>query len=368
MRHLADGTLRRLIDEPLAIADRDARHFEECNACQARSAAIEKDATCSARLLDRPLVVDGAEGYSRFRTTVLSNPHRRSTIHVSRHRSWRLIGTPLSAGVTVGVVGAVVASVAAAATLTTVFAPTQLAPVPVSSADVQELTQLTGLDTTTSLGGFDTLSGSKNLSFGTLSWTSSGSPHTVSSLADAESATGLTVSLPTTLPNGVGAVSSYIIKSKVTVNVTFGESAGSALAGSSIVVTLGPAIGVSYGGATNQFGINPLEILTVAQPVATTNGASINQIENFLLSRPGVPKDLAEELRLLGNLQSTLPVPTPAGASSRMVEIDGSHGLVLTDSSNALSGAIWEDHSGVIHAVAGLLDENDLLSVAQQIG
>ncbi len=32
------------------------------------------------------------------------------------------------------------------------------------------------------------------------------------------------------------------------------------------------------------------------------------------------------------------------------------------------SAAIWEGHDGVVHAVAGLLNEGDLLSVAQQTG
>ena len=82
---------------------------------------------------------------------------------------------------------------------------------------------------------------------------------------------------------------------------------------------------MSYGGATARAtGVGPLAILTVAQPIATSTGATTSQIENFLLSRPGVPADLAEEIRLLGNLQTTLPIPTPPGASSESVKIDGS--------------------------------------------
>jgi hypothetical protein len=81
-----------------------------------------------------------------------------------------------------------------------------------------------------------------------------------------------------------------------------------------------------------------------------------------------VPADLAAEIRLLGNLQTTLPIPTPPGASSESTEIDGSPAVVVADNSNAASGAIWEDRKGVVHAVAGLLDKEDVLSVAQQIG
>ena len=44
MRHVPDGTLRRLIDEPFAVADRDARHVEGCGRCRARSQRIAEDA------------------------------------------------------------------------------------------------------------------------------------------------------------------------------------------------------------------------------------------------------------------------------------------------------------------------------------
>lgn len=278
------------------------------------------------------------------------------------------MGASLSSGASVAAVGIALAGIAAAATLTTVFAPTQVAPVQVSQADLQGFAQLMGLTTTTSVGGFTKPSGSETLPFGALSWTSIGSHQQVASLVEAEAATGLSVSLPATLPNGIGGVNRFVVMPKVMATITFGQNAGSDLSGSSLVVTVGPALAVSYSGATSGSGIGPLGILTVAQPLATSTGATTSQIENFLLSRPGVPVDLAEEIRLLGNLQNTLPIPTPAGAISQTIEINGSRAVVLTDKSNAASAAIWEDHGGVVHAVAGLLDENDLLNVAEQIG
>ena len=99
------------------------------------------------------------------------------------HRSWRLAGVSLSTGASVAAVGVVIAGVAAAATLTTVFAPTQVAPVAVSQADLHDLTQLMGMNTTGPLGGFRSPSGTETLSFGTLSWTSSGGGSQVGSLA-----------------------------------------------------------------------------------------------------------------------------------------------------------------------------------------
>jgi hypothetical protein len=368
VRHVPDGTLRRLVDEPFAVADRDARHVEGCARCRARSQRFAEDAATVERFFEAPALVETDARPARSRAARVSTPGDRMTLRAGPRRSWRLMGASLSTGVSVAAVGVVIAGVAAAATLTTVFAPTQVAPVPVSQADVQSLTQLMGLNTTGSLGGFRSPSGSETLSFGTLSWTSSGSGAQAASLADAEATTGISVTLPSTLPDGVSGADRYAVMPKVTATIAFGASAGSSLSGSSLVVTLGPAIAVSYGGATTLDGIGPLGILTVAQPIATSTGATTSEIENFMLSQPGVPADLAEEIRLLGNLQTTLPIPTPSGVTSESTEIGGSPAVVLVDNSNAASGAIWEDHSGVVHAVAGLLDKEDLLSVAQQIG
>jgi hypothetical protein len=368
MRHVPDGTLRRLIDEPFAVADRDARHVEGCARCRARSQRIAEDVATVERFFDVRVPADTDAGLARSRASLIERPSRRTTWRVGPRRSWRFMGASLSTGASLAAVGVVIVGVAAAATLTTVFAPTQVARVPVSQADVQELTQLMGLNTTTSFDGFRSPSGSETLPFGMLSWTSSGGAGQVASLADAEAATGLSVTLPTTLPNGVSGIDRYAVMPKVTATIAFGASAGSGLSGSSLVVSLGPAVAVSYSGATTIDDIGPLAILTVAQPIVTSTGATTNQIENFLLSQPGVPADLAAEIRLLGNLQTTLPIPTPPGASSESTEIDGSPAVVLVDNSNTVSGAIWEDHNGVVHAVAGLLDKEDVLSVVQQIG
>ena len=329
---------------------------------------VAEDAATVERFFDVPVPADTDAGLARSRASSIERSSRHTTWRVGSRRSWRFVGASLSTGASLAAVGVVIVGVAAAATLTTVFAPTQVARVPVSQGDVQELTQLMGLNTTTSFDGFRSPSGSETLPFGMLSWTSLGGAGQVASLADAEAATGLSVTLPTTLPNGVNGIDRYAVMPKVTATIAFGASAGSGLSGSSLVVSLGPAVAVSYSGATTIAGIGPLAILTVAQPIVTSTGATTNQVETFLLSQPGVPADLAAEIRLLGNLQTTLPIPTPPGASSESTEIDGSPAVVLADNSNAASGAIWEDHKGVVHAVAGLLDKGDVLSVAQQIG
>jgi hypothetical protein len=94
----------------------------------------------------------------------------------------------------------------------------------------------------------------------------------------------------------------------------------------------------------------------------------LRQIEAFLLGQPGIPPQLSEELRLLGALRTTLPVPVPPGASVRSVRIGSWPGVLLADSSNAAAGVIWEDGRGLLHAVVGILDPHDVLNVAKQLG
>jgi hypothetical protein len=94
----------------------------------------------------------------------------------------------------------------------------------------------------------------------------------------------------------------------------------------------------------------------------------MSQIEAFLLSRPDIPAQLAEEIRLLGDLRTTLPVPTPPGTNARSVQVGGFPGVLLADASGAASVVIWEDGASLVHVVAGIVDSQDALAVADQIG
>ena len=292
----------------------------------------------------------------------------RPAVHAPRPRYWRLMGTSAGTGAGLAAAGAVLAGVAAAATLTTtVFAPARVAPLAVSKTDMRALAGLLDIQSPPELLGFSKPSGSETTPFGTVRWMSSGEGRRVSSLGAAEASTGLSVVLPSTLPNGIIAPNGYFVIPTLTATIVLGPSAGHGLSGSSLVATLGPGIGVTYAGTTGLGNIYPLGILTVARPLATSTGATTSQLEKFLLSQPEIPPDLAQELQLLGNLKTTLPVPTPRGASSTSTEISGSPAVLLSDKSNDASAAIWEGASGEVHIVAGLLDKEDLRSVAEQV-
>jgi hypothetical protein len=263
-----------------------------------------------------------------------------------------------------GAVGIVVAGTAVAATLTTIFAPTHVVPVSLSQSDLRAITAFAGLGDSPVLGGFATPSGSSTFRFGTIKW-SSGVPTPASSLAEATAEAGFPVSLPAHLPAGVGAVQRFMVQPRVTATVTF-DSTARGVGGSSVTLVAGPAVLTRYAGASGT-DVPTLEVVTMRRPTAVSAGATLSQIEAFLLTQPGVPPQLAEEVRLLGDLRTTLPVPVPAGASVRSVRVGGWPGVLVADGANAAAGVVWEDGRGTLHLVGGILDSHDVLDVANQL-
>ncbi len=369
MRHVPDGVLRRLDDEPLAVPDRVAEHAADCERCSARRAQIAQDTEFAARRLSAPhLVPDADIAWARLQREL----HRRVDDRADRRRpapafrrSARFPSMSLRAGLAMGAVAILVAGSAAAATLTTIFAPTRVAPVSLSQSDVRAISALMGLGDSHVLGGFPTPNGSSTVRFGTIKWSSSGPAHPASSLAAATAEAGFAVPLPARLPAGVGAVEQFGVQPRVSATVTFNSTAAG-LGGSSVTLDAGPAVLVEYAGASGT-GLPPLVVAAMPRPLARSAGASISQIEAFLLRQPGIPPQLAEEVRLLGDLRTTLPVPIPAGASVHSVQVAGWPGVLLADSSNAASGVVWEDGRGMLHVVAGIVDSQDLLNVADQL-
>ena len=193
MRHVPDGTLRRITDEPLAVADRDVRHMTSCARCRARRGRVAADATFAEHIFSPRASFSGPDlawarhqgrmskattgptGRARPQTPLLA-----SYGYLSRHRSG------------LAAAGAVLAGVAAAATLTTtVFAPTRVAPLAVSKTDMRALAGLLDIQSPAELLGFSKPSGSETTPFGAVHWTSSGEGSRVSSLGAAEASTGL---------------------------------------------------------------------------------------------------------------------------------------------------------------------------------
>jgi hypothetical protein len=344
------------------------RHVAGCDRCQGESDDIAANAAQAARLLSSPARIGDIDRDWALLEARLREPgparHRAGTALWSMRR--RLASASL--GTSAAVVGTVLAlGAAAAATLTTIYAPTHVAPVRVGRADVLALANLTGLGPSQLAAGLPQ-AGSRRLAFGELTWTTAGRARQVSSIGRAIAITHLTWSRPAKLPTGVSAPRSIAIQPQVTATLRFNKGAGPGIAGSALRIVAGPAVIVQYGNTFGQAGLPTLAVAVMKRPVASSTGATASELVKFLTGRRGVPAGLARELRLLGNPATTLPIPVPAGLEERQVRIGGMPAVLVTAPLGVASAVIWESRSGVVFGVAGLLDNRDILSVARQVG
>ena len=97
----------------------------------------------------------------------------------------------------------------------------------------------------------------------------------------------------------------------------------------------------------------------------TSTGASARQLEDYLLSQPGVPADIAAQVRAIQDPTSTLLVPVPSGlATSRTVRVQGVDGLLVDAGIGA--GVVWQK-GGIIYAVLGQLTPDQILQIAASL-
>jgi hypothetical protein len=126
-------------------------------------------------------------------------------------------------------------------------------------------------------------------------------------------------------------------------------------------------------GAAPARGFDPLSgrlpdvaVVQMKSPMVTSSGASVQEIENYLLSLPGFPPDLASQIRSIGDPTTTLPVPVPTGQQSHQVDIQGVRGLFVGDSTGLGSGMIWSKN-GVLYAAVGTMTESEITGVARSL-
>ncbi|MGH9056641.1 MAG: hypothetical protein ACRDYY_12395 [Acidimicrobiales bacterium] len=368
MGHVSDGMLRRLSDEPFAVSDTAFEHVARCDRCQVRREGVATSARAAAEVLSGPQLVpdvDRAWADLQARLRRLDRPRRTWRPGRAARPAW-ILGVSARTAVIGGVVSATLVGAASAAALTSVFAPTHVAPLKLNAGDLSELSQLLTVGNTGNAGGFPTPQGEGSLPFGKLRWVSSGPAHQVQTLSEAEALSGMTVSLPDRLPAGVGSPVDFVVQPRITATVSFDQAAGK-LAGASATIEAGPVVSVAYGSNAGSLDMPTLAVITMPRPTGTATGATISQIESYLLSRPGIPPELAQEIRLLGDPSTVLPVPTLAGMSSKQVQVAGHTGVVIGASGGVASAVIWEDGAGVVHAVGGLVDQQSVLSVANQL-
>jgi hypothetical protein len=196
----------------------------------------------------------------------------------------------------------------------------------------------------------------------------------------ASSQTGITISTPTALPTGVEGTPQFQVMDKQVATFTFSErkaaeaakAAGESLPplpagleGAVLRLELGPAVVQTW---SQQSGAPTLIVAQVVAPSASSNGIPLSTLRDALLSLPGLPGNVASELRTAMGDGTTLPIPVPTDQyTTTSAEVSGTPATVLTSNDQTVAGVVWLD-GGIVTIVAGPLDAQEVLSVADGLG
>jgi hypothetical protein len=368
VRHLSDGTLRRIYDEPLALTSLDQAHFDGCTECKARFESIANGARATATLLSVPGFTPESNAalrsvHVRIRAEETASPpgwYERWLARTSPR--WRPIATPAIAVLLAAALLTGVTATGVALGWSRVFAPTTVAPVQVGPSDFAATGAL--------------------LDYGDVKWLPDAPTlHQLTDAVAAAAQSGLPVLLPASLPQGVSGPVSFGTISHATGSLTFDAERLRASAatkgvhasampakinGSKLVVNAGPALlevwGLSAGSSGAQ--VPTLVIAQTRVPTVDSTGASAPELEAYLLSQPGVPPDIAAQIRAIQDPSSTLPIPIPKGlATTEPVKVNGISGVMIKTVFGA--GVVWVNSTnGVIYAVGGQLTPDQVLAIA----
>jgi len=354
MRHPSEGVLRRLVDEPAGVTDDDRAHVADCPQCLTALEATRAE----ARLVDAALAssapVDTDAAWARFAAAA---PTGRPTVAAVARSRWRPnlrrpVIAALSAVVLVGGAG-----VAAANDWLPIFQTQRVDPVQVTSSDLVAVPDLSA--------------------YGDLSIAQKPDTQQVPDAATAKQRTGLAVPEVADLPAGVTGDPAYQVAGTVVATFTFSaekaakaaSAAGktlppppAALDGSSLRLEAGPGVAAVWSQPT---GVPTLVVARVGAPKVFSSGVPFETVRDYLLSLPGLPSDLADQLRQLRPGSGTLPLPVPAElVTSSTADVNGNEATVLTSRNGLFAGVVWVE-DGVMTGVAGSLSADELLSVAR---
>ena len=356
-----------MFDDPDALTSADRRHYADCAECQARYAGMAEDARAVAILLAAPDVnVDTASAFQRIQAAPAAKPRFGFTLPILR---------PASRTMFAGLAAATLLVVLVAATFANVlplFQPKTVEAVPIQVTDIQALSALGD--------------------YGTVTWSQQPQPQVVLSAADAKTIAGFNAPVANYVPAGVSPTITYAAMPKAVAVFTFDASKAAAAAaktgkalpalpkgmdGAKLTVTAGPAILEVYGNlkanantssssSSQDINIPQLAIAESSAPVVTSTQVTAKQLENYILSIPGISKELVAAIKAIGDPSSTLIIPIPIQyATSTSVTVQGVHGVAVGDNTGLGSGVIWI--KGNLFVVAGPLKQSEVLKVADNL-
>ena len=360
MRHPTEGVLRRLLDEPVGVADADRQHVADCAQCLDDLAAVRDDvAFVDAALANEAAeAIDVPSAWQRLSTATTATAHERATSVPRTSRSREVLRRPVVAALAVALV-LTGAGTAAANDWLQIFRTDKVAPVSITTADLVALPDLSA--------------------YGDLAVTGDPAVHEVPDAATAAAESGLDLPQVRDLPRGVSGEPQYQVGDKVSATFTFSAAraakaaakAGTTLPppppgldGSSVRLEAGPGVAQVW---SSSVGAPALIVGRAVAPTAYSSGVAFETVRDYLLSLPGLPEEVAAQLRTFTADGSTLPLPVPADeVNTSSAQIGDVPATVLETRDRSLAAVVWVD-DGAVTLVAGSLDVDEVLSIARDL-
>lgn len=141
--------------------------------------------------------------------------------------------------------------------------------------------------------------------------------------------------------------------------------------GASLVVNTPPAVLLQYRDVSQAESSSPGLGLMIGQAGTVTaeaeGGVTLDDLRNFLLDLPGLSPETVQQLHLIDEWRTTLPLPIPTDQILwERATIAGVPGLLLNDNTGLGSAAIWL-RDGHIYAIAGAATAEEIQSVAETL-
>lgn len=360
MKHLDTGALRHMLDEPSAFSENDRSHVASCDVCRAQSADLAAGALLASDALKAHARIDPVAAYNRFEAGMrhprAAVPYRTTAaLAAAAALVLALVFTPL------GGYGRA---------FLTIFQPQQFEPIELSRAEVQNMHLLPEAD---KIGTQRILRKPNRVRYETLQ--------------DAQRHLDFIALTPQTLPKDVRAGQAFYVATPGEMTYTFSAAKARAFAahsrktlppmppdldGTTIRLQTADIFNAHYGARTeNAHGERSMlhagkfiHVVETRAPRVTSSGASLETLERYLLSMPDVPAQLAAQIRALGDIQNTVPVPVLVDKqTARRVSVQGVQGLAIGDNTGLGAGVMWQKN-GMVYVVGGSLSMDDVLAVA----
>ncbi|MCK9899919.1 hypothetical protein CC117_21870 [Parafrankia colletiae] len=370
MGHTSDGVLRRLLDEPAGVADADREHTASCPRCLAALATMREDAAVVhaalaaagsiAGTIAAPVDEDAAwhrlvAAAPAASAAATGRPAARSP---RRRRVGQFARRPIVAALAASVVIAGAGTAAANGWLQ-IFQTERVAVIGLRASDLVALPDLSA--------------------YGELEWSQQPALREVDDAAAAAEQTGLDVPDVEHLPRGVDGQSLIQVSDEAEAVFTFStQRAAQAAAaegrplppvppgldGSRVRLTAGPGVAQMWPSTS---GAPALIVGHAVAPRAFSSGVPFGTVRDYVLSLPGLPDEVAAQLRTYAADGTTLPLPVPSDEfTTKPVDVDGTPATALASRDGTFAAVVWVN-GGELFAVAGSLSTDEVLTTAREL-